>query len=111
MSSRRSKSLKSKSPKKSVVSKYKSKSPKRSPKRSSAGSYKYKSPSMSMEKVKFYDLIAKKPFYTTDYKVKTRTTHSQNGKRLITYYVTMNPTPKKDGNTFENWKIVSNEKA
>lgn len=101
------------------LKKYKSKSPKRTSSvrksKSPMSKYKYKSPSKSMttgtDKVKFYDLIAKKPFYTSDYKIKTRTTKSQNGKRLVTYYVAVNPTPKKDGGTFENWKIVSNEKA
>ena len=63
------------------------------------------------EKVKFYDLLAKKAFTTSEYKIVTKTINGKNGKRKVTYYVTENPTPRKDGTTFENWKILGNVKA
>ena len=63
------------------------------------------------EKVKFYDLLAKKAFTTSDYKMVTKIVNGKNGKRKVTYYVTDNPTPRKDGSTFQNWKILSNTKA
>ena len=70
-----------------------------------------KSPAKRMQKEKFFDLIQKKVFYTTDYQVMHRTMNSKNGKRKVTYHVTDNPTNKKDGGTFKNWKIVSNAAA
>ena len=63
------------------------------------------------EKVKFYDLLAKKAFTTSEYKMVTKVVNGKNGKRKVTYYVTDNPTPRKDGSTFQNWKILSNTKA
>lgn len=60
---------------------------------------------------KFYDLIQKKEFYTSDYDTKFRIMNSKNGKRKVTYFVCVNPTPKKDGSKFQNWKIVSNKAA
>lgn len=60
---------------------------------------------------KFYDLIQKKEFYTSDYDTKFRIMNSKNGKRKVTYFVTTNPTPRKDGSKFQNWKIVSNKAA
>lgn len=101
---------KSKSPKKSKSSK---RSPKRSIKRSIKHSPK-RSPKRSPgsgEKIKFYDLLAKKAFYSSDYNMVTKTINGKNGKRKVTYYVTTNPTPRKDNTSFENWKIKSNEKA
>ena len=70
-----------------------------------------KSPKRSGGRVKFFDLVAKKPFYTSTYEVVVRKTNSKNGKRKVTYYVTDNPTPAQSGKHFKNWKIVSNEKA
>lgn len=105
---------KSKSPKKH------SKSPKNhdksSPKKRTKSSPKKhtKSPtgvSKNGEKVKFYDLLAKKLFTTSDYEMVTKIVNGKNGKRKVTYYVTDNPTPRKDGSTFQNWKILSNTKA
>lgn len=107
--SKKSKSLKRTTTRKSKSLKRttarKSKSPKRvskskSPKRVGSG-----------EKVKFYDLLAKKPFYTKEYKTVTKVVTGKNGKRKVTYFVTTNPTPRKDGSSFENWKILSNTKA
>lgn len=70
-----------------------------------------KSPLKRKEKEKFFDLIQKKVFFTSDYNVMYRTMQSKNGKRRVTYHVTDNPTVKKDGATFKNWKIVSNDAA
>lgn len=87
----------------------KSKSPaKRSKSRSKARS---RSPKKTNQREKFYDLIQKKEFYTSDYETKFRVMNSKNGKRKVTYYVTTNPTPRKDGSKFQNWKIVSNKAA
>lgn len=61
--------------------------------------------------VKFYDLIAKKIFYSSDYDVVTRIIHGRNGRRKITSYVVDNPTPRGDGASFKNWKIAKNEAA
>lgn len=63
------------------------------------------------EKIKFYDLVARKPFMTSEYDVVTRITSSRNGKRRVTYFVTRNPTPRADGHAFDNWKIFSNVAA
>ena len=87
----------------------KSKSPaKRSKSRSKARS---RSPKKTNQREKFYDLIQKKEFYTSDYETKFRVMNSKNGKRKVTYYVCTNPTPRKDGSKFQNWKIVSNKAA
>lgn len=100
----------------STLSKSKKRSPKRSPKRSlkrslSIKSLKGSNSAENAKHVKFYDLLAKKPFTTSEYKIITQIISSKNGKRKITYYVTENPTPRKDGTVFENWKILSNVKA
>lgn len=107
---------KSKSPKKSLKSKTSRKS--KSPRKSSKSPRKSKSPKKSVgksvkngEKVKFYDLLAKKAFTSSQYKMVTKIVNGKNGKRKVTYYVTTNPTPRKDGSSFENWKILSNAKA
>ncbi len=87
----------------------KSKSPaKQSKSRSKARS---RSPKKTNQREKFYDLIQKKEFYTSDYETKFRVMNSKNGKRKVTYYVCVNPTPRKDGSKFQNWKIVSNKAA
>ncbi len=95
-------------------SRSKSRSPKRikSPRRSSKSPRRSsKSPHQRGASIKFFDLVAKKPFNTSNYEVVTRKTNSKNGKRLVTYYVTNNPTPRQDGKVFKNWRIVSNSKA
>lgn len=63
------------------------------------------------ESVKFFDLIAKKPFMSSDYNIVTINTNSRNGRRKVTYFVTTNPTPRNDGKMFENWKIYKNQPA
>jgi|CXWK01.1.fsa_nt_gi hypothetical protein len=75
------------------------KSPRKSPARSPGG------------KVKFFDLVLKKPFYTSSYETIVKKTDSKNGKRKVTYLVTDNPTKAKSGKSFKNWKILKNEKA
>jgi hypothetical protein len=104
---------KSKSPKKSYKSKTsrKSKSPKKSKSKSRSKSRSVGKSVKNGEKVKFYDLLAKKAFTTSEYKMVTKIVNGKNGKRKVTYYVTTNPTPRKDGSSFENWKILSNAKA
>jgi hypothetical protein len=105
-------SSKSKSPKR-VHSKSKSKSPKRVHSKSKSKSPKrvHSKSSVHNDKVKFYDLIAKKPFFTKEYKTLTKIINGKNGKRKVTYFIATNPTPRKDGSSFENWKISSNAKA
>ncbi len=106
---------KSKSPKKSHKSKSsrRSKSPKKSKslKKSKSSRKSVGKSVKNGEKVKFYDLLAKKAFTTSEYKMVTKIVNGKNGKRKVTYYVTTNPTPRKDGSSFENWKILSNAKA
>lgn len=86
-----------------------SKSPARS--KSPRTTRRSKSPAVPQGKVKFFDLIQKKPFYTSEFEVVVRKTNSKNGKRKVTYLVTDNPTARNDGKHFKNWKILSNEKA
>lgn len=85
-----------KSPRKSSPRKS---SPRKSPPRSPGG------------KVKFFDLVLKKPFYTSSYETVVKKTNSKNGKRKVTYLVTDNPTKAQSGKSFKNWKILKNEKA
>lgn len=116
------KSLKTKSLKRSLKRSLKKRSLKRSIKKSKTLRSKSikksktlgsKSPKNGKtgEKTKFYDLVGKKTFFTSDYKIVSKIVHGKNGKRKVTYYVTDNPTPRKDGTTFKNWKILSNTKA
>lgn len=88
------------------------KSPRKSsPRKSSPRKSPRKSPARSPGKVKFFDLVLKKPFYTANYETVVRKTNSKNGKRKVTYLVTDNPTKSQSGKSFKNWKILSNEKA
>lgn len=104
---------KSKSPKKHSKSpkNHDKSSPKKHTKSSPKKHTKSTGVSKNGEKVKFYDLLAKKLFTTSDYEMVTKIVNGKNGKRKVTYYVTDNPTPRKDGSTFQNWKILSNTKA
>jgi hypothetical protein len=95
-------------PRRSPNRRSRKRSPRRRTARSAKSPAKYVSPG---GKVKFYDLIAKRPFHSSDYEVVTRITHGRNGRRKITSYVVDNPTPRADGKHFKNWKIVKNEAA
>lgn len=50
-------------------------------------------------KLKFFDLIMKKPFYTSEYAIVV----TKNGKHRA---VTTNPTKTKDGKTFKTGKFI-----
>jgi hypothetical protein len=84
------------------------KSPSKKSKSPARGKSRSKSP---VKKEKFFDLIQKKVFYSDKYDTVHRVMNSKNGKRKVTYHVCVNPTNKKDGTSFKNWKIVSNVAA
>lgn len=65
----------------------------------------------SKPEIRFFDLVSKKHFIRTDYDIVTKITDSKNGPRKITFYVTDNPTPRRDGAKFQSWKIMKNEKV